>query len=793
MNEQLVSVCINAYNASKTISETLKSVCGQTYTNLQVIVVDDCSADNTAEIVKSFPDRRIELYELPRNGHISNANNEAFSHARGEFIAHIDSDDLMDPELIETAVNYLNGVPECAACFFKPVIVNEDGTPAGESYKWLEDVFDVSAETQADFVRLFFDASNHLSYAGTVMRKSAVDELGPHYPSYCYLHDFDYWARLVIKHPIKLFEKPMAKYRISSLETHNSGLNEKKTNVHNVEYAQIIYSMINDCPDGLFLEAFSDRLRLKGEHTHAETEIEKAFLLEKGLIFMPENSILGILKFSELFRDYRNVEIARDKFGLDIRGFYDREASKYLYDAAEINELNATLTHQINLRTIAETQRDAANNEIARLQGELSRTSGELSRTLGELNSVTAQLHRTLDFRIKSKFGKVLSPIKHLKHFLFLRGRDGRKYKRTVMLYGYFAMNLGDDLFFETLLKRYPDTLFIFYCGWDYSAFANRFDNVKFFYAGDGFVAKLNKFGEKFGIRDLFEYFLLSKSDATLHLGGSIYQQVGDYMLDYKLRKRRKRPFKPFFSVSCNFGTFETDEFKQMWVKQFKKFEDICFRETYSAELFKDLRQVRCAPDLLFSYNIPKKAEIPGSLAISVCDPFLPSRKISESDASAYLQALVNTVKTSVAAGRKTSIISFCSFEGDNSFIDRILAELSDSEREKTDVLGYSFQTKDQVLEVLAQSEYIIGTRLHSVILGLNMGKKVLPMVYNAKIRHILDDLGYNLSTVEFTQMENYKSSGFCDVLESLTPFVLPFEKQKAELQFEKLDAFLKK
>ena len=108
--EKLVSVCMNAYNASKTIAQSLESVLNQTYKNLQIIIVDDCSTDNTAEIVKGYDDDRIELYTLPKNFNISNANNEAFSHARGEFIAHIDSDDLMDPELIETAVNYLNGV-----------------------------------------------------------------------------------------------------------------------------------------------------------------------------------------------------------------------------------------------------------------------------------------------------------------------------------------------------------------------------------------------------------------------------------------------------------------------------------------------------------------------------------------------------------------------------------------------------------------------------------------------------------------------------------------------------------
>ena len=69
--EKLVSVCINAYNSADVIGETLESVLNQTYKNLQIIVVDDCSTDNTAEIVKSYDDDRIELYTLPKNFNIS--------------------------------------------------------------------------------------------------------------------------------------------------------------------------------------------------------------------------------------------------------------------------------------------------------------------------------------------------------------------------------------------------------------------------------------------------------------------------------------------------------------------------------------------------------------------------------------------------------------------------------------------------------------------------------------------------------------------------------------------------
>jgi glycosyltransferase involved in cell wall biosynthesis len=104
----LVSVIIPSYNVEKFISRTLKSVINQTYNNLEIIVVDDGSKDNTVAVIKYYKniDSRIRLFTQSNQG-VSVARNIGLDNARGEFIAFLDSDDFWDPQFIEVMVSLI--------------------------------------------------------------------------------------------------------------------------------------------------------------------------------------------------------------------------------------------------------------------------------------------------------------------------------------------------------------------------------------------------------------------------------------------------------------------------------------------------------------------------------------------------------------------------------------------------------------------------------------------------------------------------------------------------------------
>lgn len=105
----LVSIITPAYNAEKYIKDTIASVIAQTYTNWEMIIVDDSSNDNTNEIIKEYQqkEKKIRLITLLKNQGIANARNIAIQNARGRYIAFLDSDDIWEKEKLEKQINFM--------------------------------------------------------------------------------------------------------------------------------------------------------------------------------------------------------------------------------------------------------------------------------------------------------------------------------------------------------------------------------------------------------------------------------------------------------------------------------------------------------------------------------------------------------------------------------------------------------------------------------------------------------------------------------------------------------------
>ena len=99
----LVSVIMPTYNCGKYILQSLDSVIAQTVTDWEVQIVDDCSTDNTAEVLKPYLEEypNIHYYILPQNKGPAVARTEAMNHATGKYIAFLDSDDLWSPDKLE--------------------------------------------------------------------------------------------------------------------------------------------------------------------------------------------------------------------------------------------------------------------------------------------------------------------------------------------------------------------------------------------------------------------------------------------------------------------------------------------------------------------------------------------------------------------------------------------------------------------------------------------------------------------------------------------------------------------
>jgi teichuronic acid biosynthesis glycosyltransferase TuaG len=135
-NMPLVSVITPTYNAERHILETIRSVQSQTYLNWEMLIVDDCSRDNTITIIteQAEKDERIKLVRLSENSGAAVARNTALKKAKGKYVAFLDSDDLWFPEKLTTQVSYMQE-KNIAFSYTSYQIINEDGLDANKVVK----------------------------------------------------------------------------------------------------------------------------------------------------------------------------------------------------------------------------------------------------------------------------------------------------------------------------------------------------------------------------------------------------------------------------------------------------------------------------------------------------------------------------------------------------------------------------------------------------------------------------------------------------------------------------------
>ena len=109
MIEGLVSIIMPSYNAARFIGESINSVLLQTYSNWELLIVDDCSKDNSVEVVRKFAniDKRVVLFSLEKNVGAAAARNVAIEHAQGQYIAFLDSDDVWDEYKLEKQLAFM--------------------------------------------------------------------------------------------------------------------------------------------------------------------------------------------------------------------------------------------------------------------------------------------------------------------------------------------------------------------------------------------------------------------------------------------------------------------------------------------------------------------------------------------------------------------------------------------------------------------------------------------------------------------------------------------------------------
>lgn len=230
----LVTVVCLCYNHEKFVTESLQSVANQMYKNIEIIIVDNHSSDNSVvEIEKWLKDHpHISFFRNSENLGNTIAFNKIAQKASGEFLVDFATDDLMLPDMIEEQVQGFQKNPKAALVYGNALLVDENGKKISHFFEVDHQAHVVNKELhQTNYIHLL-QGGNYMCSVSAMFRKQIWEDLG-RYDENLFYEDLDFWLRLSKKHSIAFIDKPLVKKRVVS--TSQSSYFYKRT-----EYAKKI-------------------------------------------------------------------------------------------------------------------------------------------------------------------------------------------------------------------------------------------------------------------------------------------------------------------------------------------------------------------------------------------------------------------------------------------------------------------------------------------------------------------------------------------------------------------------
>lgn len=201
----LVSVVIPVYNREGTIVQCLKSVLNQTYKNIEVLVIDDGSTDNSAMLVNGFNDKRIRLISYSDNKGANYARNCGIGMCKGKYIAFQDSDDIWAENKLESQINFMKEKGFEAS--FSPYYIIETQEIIPTNYK------ELSADCRK--VKQKLTLGNVIGTPTLIVSRKVIGQVGVFDDEMPRLQDYEYVIRIVKKYEIGCFDKPLVYVTVS--------------------------------------------------------------------------------------------------------------------------------------------------------------------------------------------------------------------------------------------------------------------------------------------------------------------------------------------------------------------------------------------------------------------------------------------------------------------------------------------------------------------------------------------------------------------------------------------------
>lgn len=338
-----ISVVMASYNHGKFVKEAIESVLNQTYQNIEIVVTDDGSCDDSVEIIKAINDDRIKLFEFKENKGACTALNNSIINSNGKYIAVMNSDDVWTPKKLETQINFLLKHDSIDAVFSQAEFLDENLEPFSEINRpFFHDAFNQKNRSSAEWLYHFFFNGNCICHPSILIKKECYDKIGLYNNRFRQFPDLDMWIRFCKEFSFHVLKDKSVKFRLHS----NDGNASSPTPENVIRNSNEMLLILNDFFDGMsienFKDSFSKELINPAIETQEEFEIEKAFLYLK-----TPYKILAIQRLFRFISDEQYASILLEKYNYSDKDFHKTTALASRADTTDTNVQISLLIEKI--------------------------------------------------------------------------------------------------------------------------------------------------------------------------------------------------------------------------------------------------------------------------------------------------------------------------------------------------------------------------------------------------------------------------------------------------------------
>lgn len=343
MSKPLVTVLMSVFNGERYLGVAIESILSQTYHNIEFLIINDASTDNSAAIISSYHDNRIRLITNPENLRLTKSLNKGIELANGKYIARMDADDKSLPERIERQVAFMERHPEVGLC---GTFIRSWSDVENENY-------DVHFRTTHDEIKfkLFFDT--HFPHPAAMLRKSVLEEHQLRYDTVNRVaQDYELWNKMADYCEIAIIPEVLVWKRTHAEMTSVRSNKEQLQVVRNIHgklmaklgvtvsereldiYERFVAKVVPETKEDLFmlLDLFDKLIVGNSKHQVYSGKLFNTFFAEQYWMLCTTSTGAGI----DIYKKYKQ-SVAKNYFapgGLSVEKFFVKSLVRYKHTKA---------------------------------------------------------------------------------------------------------------------------------------------------------------------------------------------------------------------------------------------------------------------------------------------------------------------------------------------------------------------------------------------------------------------------------------------------------------------------